>query len=101
VEQLQQLPKLFQAHSGVPNNSGHREGIDWIVAGNRQDSRSIRHDNVRALAENTEASFFQCSDGSKMVDPWKLGHELPQQCGIIHPLPCCIRQVATPSKLLH
>jgi hypothetical protein len=47
------------------------------VARNRQDARSIRHDNVRALAEDAEACFFQSGYGSKMVDSLQLGHELP------------------------
>jgi hypothetical protein len=40
------------------------------VVWNRHDARSIRHDNVRALAENAEACFFQGGYGSKMIDPW-------------------------------
>jgi hypothetical protein len=68
VGRLQQVPKLLQTYSCIPNDAGHRECMDWIVAGNRQDSRSIRHDDVRALAQNSEPRFLQRGDSSKMVD---------------------------------
>jgi len=62
-------PKLLQVQTRVPDDAAHGERIDWIVAWNRQDSRPIRHDNMRALAKNPEARFFQSGNGSKMIDP--------------------------------
>jgi len=58
---LQQLPKLFQTQSRIPDDAAHRECIHWIVARNHQDSRPIRHDNMRALALDMEARFSKAA----------------------------------------
>lgn len=97
---LQQIPKLFQTYTGIPDNAAHRECIDRIMAWNRQDSHSIRHDNVYALAKYAKSGFLKHGDGSQMVDPWKLGHNLPQQYWINHPLPRYMCQGCMPSKPL-
>jgi hypothetical protein len=73
---LEQSSKLFQAQSGIPDNASQSECVDGIMAGNRQDSYSIRHDDVRALTQNAEACFFQRGNGSKMVDSGDFGHDL-------------------------
>ena len=60
---------MLQTYPSIPDDATHGVCVDWIVAWNRHDARSIRHDNVRALAENTEACLFQGGYGSKMIDP--------------------------------
>ena len=66
---LQQLSELLQAQPGIPHDATHREGVDWVVAGNRQDPASICHHNMRALTKNAKARLFQGGDGAKMIDP--------------------------------
>lgn len=77
---LQQLSELLQAQPGIPHDATHREGVDWVVAGNRQDSASIRHHNMRALAKHAKPCFLQRGHGSQMVDSRQFGHDSPQQC---------------------
>ena len=60
--------ELFHAESGVAGNTAHRESIYWIVARNRHNTNSIRHDDVFTLTENAEASFFQSPHGIEMID---------------------------------
>ncbi len=62
--QLEELAEFLNAQSGIADNAAHRVRIDRIVARDREDARSIRHNNVRTLAENPKTSFFQCSYGS-------------------------------------
>lgn len=61
---------MFQTQPGITDNTAHREGVHWIMARNCKDPRSVRHNNVCALAENVEACFFQRCYGSQMIDPW-------------------------------
>ena len=76
---LQQLAKLLQGQPGIPYYAAHREGIDWVVAGNRRDSASFCHHNVRAFAKNAKACLLQRSHGSQMVDSRQFGNDSLQQ----------------------
>lgn len=51
VMQLQQLAKLINCEPCVAYNAAEREGIDWIMAGNGNDARAVRHDNMFALTD--------------------------------------------------
>jgi hypothetical protein len=51
--------ELFHAEVAVASNTAHRESIYGIVARNRHNTNSIRHDDVFTLAQNSEASLFQ------------------------------------------
>jgi pyridoxine 5'-phosphate synthase PdxJ len=73
---LKELPKLVQTQPGIADNAAHCEGVDWIVARNRKDSRSVRRDDVRTLTENAKASLFQCYYSPQVVDSQQLGHGL-------------------------
>lgn len=71
---LQQLSKLVDAQTCVPNDATHREGIDGIAARDGDDSNTVRHDDVLALADNAEAGFLQSLHGLKVGDPGQLPH---------------------------
>jgi hypothetical protein len=56
---LKELAELLRGQSGVPHDSLHGESMDRIIAGDRQDARSIRHHHVDAFAKNPEARIFK------------------------------------------
>jgi hypothetical protein len=48
----EKMSKLVDSQARVANNSAHCESVDWIMPRNGEDSVTIGHDNVPALAEN-------------------------------------------------
>jgi hypothetical protein len=57
--------ELFHAKAGVASNTAHRESIYWIVARNRHNTNSIRHDDVFTLAQNAEAGLSRALTASR------------------------------------
>ena len=70
----EQFTKLIRGKSCVASDSAHRECVDWIVAGYRDDSRAIGHYNVFTLTSNTKSRFLESPHGGKMVDPGDSWH---------------------------
>lgn len=64
---LQQVAKLLFSESGITNNAAHREGVDGVVPRDRHDAAPVRHDDVFALTGDSEAGFFQGTDGVEVV----------------------------------
>ena len=55
----QQLSKLLNCQAGIAQNSAHYEGVDRILAWNRQDSLTVRHHDMLALTQNTKSGLLQ------------------------------------------
>jgi len=66
--------ELFHAEAGVASNAAHRESIYGIVARNRHNTNSIRHDDVFTLAQNALASLFPRLHGIEMLDAGNFRH---------------------------
>jgi hypothetical protein len=45
-----------------------------IVTGNSENARAICHNDVFALAGNSEAGFFKCPNRVEVLDAGQLGH---------------------------
>lgn len=60
---------LLLRQARVTNNTAHSKRINRIVAWNRYDPHTVRHNNVLSLARDPEASFLQSFDCSKMGIP--------------------------------
>jgi hypothetical protein len=56
---------LFHAKTGVASNTAHRESIYGIVARNRQNANSIRHDDVFTLAQMLKPAFSSALTASR------------------------------------
>jgi hypothetical protein len=52
---LQQLFKLLYRHSGVPDDTTHRESINRISARYDENPATIAHRNMFSLADNSKA----------------------------------------------
>jgi hypothetical protein len=70
----EQILKIFDCPSGIANDAAHGDGIDRIVAGNRDEVRSVRHDDVFALTNNAEARLLERFDGFRMINAGELRH---------------------------
>jgi hypothetical protein len=46
------------------------------MAGNSHDALTVAHDDVLALAHNSEAGLFKRAHGVEVVDAWDLGQGL-------------------------
>ena len=65
---------MLNCQAGITRDTAHRKGIHRIVAGDCNDSNSIRHNNVSALTEDAEARFLQGSNSIEMIDAGYPGH---------------------------
>jgi hypothetical protein len=68
------LTKIVDRQAGILDDSAHRKGIHWTVARDRQCARTVRHDNVLALASDPEASLLERTHGVKVADAGELRH---------------------------
>ena len=72
---LQQFFEFINGKSGVPDYTTHCVGIDRIITGDSEESCAVRHDDMFSpISKYTEPCFFQCSDGSKMINSGDLWH---------------------------
>jgi hypothetical protein len=59
VRRASKKPTEFRVRqSRVAHNVSHRDRVDRIMTGNRENPRAICHNDVFALAGNSEASLF-------------------------------------------
>ena len=70
---LQQFTELLDGKAGIPGNTAHGECIDRIVARNRHDTLTIAHDDMLALAHDTESALLERAHGVEVTDAWDLG----------------------------
>ncbi len=72
------LEKLFEflyAQPSVTRDTAHGVGVDGIMSGYRDDSIVFGHDQMLALPNNLETSFFKGANCLKMRDAWYFGHD--------------------------
>lgn len=72
---LDQLAKLLLCQATVPNDSGERVCIDWIVPGYRDDSLAICHHNMLALTCYAEARLLKSFYCALMRNTRDAGHD--------------------------
>jgi hypothetical protein len=73
----EQLTECLDSQAGVVNYAAHRQGVDWIMPRNSDDtSFSIGHHNMLSLPNDSKTGSFKRPDGLLMVDTGKLGHGL-------------------------
>jgi hypothetical protein len=70
---LEQSPKLLYRETRVADDTAKSERIDRVVAGNSQYACAVRHYDVLALSDDSEARLFQGPDRIKMIDAGDLG----------------------------
>jgi len=68
VDGSQQRPELLGGEAGVAYDPTHRESVDWIMARDRDNSGTVSHYDVLALASDSKAGLFQGSHGCQVVD---------------------------------
>jgi hypothetical protein len=73
---LQELPEGALIQSGVPDYPAHGERVDRIMARDREDSDTVRHDDVPSLARDTEAGLFEGANRVEVVDAGDFRHTL-------------------------
>ena len=71
----QELPEVIGCKPSVAHDSAHCEGVDWIVAWNRDDSGAVGHDDVFALARDAKPHLFERPHGIEIVDSGNAGHD--------------------------
>jgi hypothetical protein len=62
----QKLAKLVDRQSSIPNDPAHRERVHWIASRDRQNALAIRHDDMLAFPNHSEASFLEGSHSTAM-----------------------------------
>jgi hypothetical protein len=67
---------LLNREARVTNDAAESEGIDRIVARDRNDSRAVRHDDVLALPDDHEPSLLERAYGVEMIDAGDPGQDL-------------------------
>ena len=70
---LQQFTELLDGKARIAGNTAPGECIDRIVARNRHDTLTIAHDDMLALAHDTESGLFKRVHGVEVTDAWDLG----------------------------
>ena len=70
---LKQLAKLFDGEASVAGDTAQGECVDWIVTRDREDARSVGHNDVLALADHRKSGFFESADGIEMIDARNFG----------------------------
>jgi hypothetical protein len=56
------------------NNSTHGDRVRRIMSWNGDEMRAVAHDNVLALAHNSEAGLFERLDRPEMINAGKFRH---------------------------
>ena len=69
-----ELAKLFGCESGVSDDTAHRERIDGVATRYRKNPITVRHDNMLAFSHDSESSFLERTNGTRMWDARYLGH---------------------------
>ncbi len=72
---LQQFLEFSMCETGVMDNTSHGVGVYRIVARNGEDSEPIRHDDMLALAYDTEPSPLQSAYCGQVVYTRDPAHE--------------------------
>ena len=65
---LLQLSKLLWRQSRATRNDRHRVRVDRVVPWNRNDSFSIRHNDMLALPHYSKPGFLQCANRALVRD---------------------------------
>ena len=68
VTTSQQFPKLLNGQTGLGNDVSHGHRRDGVVSRNLDFDNAIGHGDVLILPYDPEASFFECPNGSQVVD---------------------------------
>lgn len=71
---LQQSPELLNCEAGILHDSTHRDRVDRICPGNRQDPDAVAHHDVLPLASDFEASLLERPHGILVVYAGDLRH---------------------------
>ena len=71
---LKQLSELIRGHASIVRDTAHGIGVNRIMAGDRKNSQTIRHDNVLPLSNDTKTCFFQDSYSVQMINPGYFPH---------------------------
>jgi hypothetical protein len=58
----EELPKLLDRQSGIDDETAHREGVDWIVAGNGQDLEAERYSPMAVRMFSSASSSVEPCD---------------------------------------
>ena len=73
--ELQEFAELLHRKASIACDAAHCDGVNRVVTRNGEDSRPVAHDDVLALAKDSEARFFERPDCIKMVDARELGRD--------------------------
>jgi hypothetical protein len=65
---LQKFQKPFNGETRVANNSTESERVDGVVPRNRENSCTVRHDDVLTLAHDGEASLLKGTHHIEVID---------------------------------
>ena len=65
---LQQIAKLLDRETRVPDNTTEGESVDRIVARNSDHARAACHDDVLALTNDRETCLFKSVHSFEMID---------------------------------
>lgn len=66
---LQEGFELFNSQTRIANDATHRERVDWIMARNGDDARTVAHHDMFALPHDSESCLFECAHRIEMIDP--------------------------------
>ena len=64
---------MFDCKTCVAHDAAHGECIYGIMARDREDADSIRHNDMAALAENPKSSLLKSGDSAEVMIPGMLG----------------------------
>src|SRR5262249_14633742 len=70
----EKLLELLDSQTRVLSDTTHRVCVDWVVARNRKDSATVRHDDVLAFANDLEPGLLQGADRLEVRHAGDLGH---------------------------
>ena len=71
---LDELSEIIGRESCIAGDSTHRECVDRVMAGDRDDPGAVSHDDVLALPSDSKPSLLERTDGIEMVDSRNPGH---------------------------
>lgn len=69
-----ETPKLLDRQTSVLYETAHGVRVDRVVSRDRDDTDSIRHDDVLALPDEAKTGLLEGTDGFKMVDARESWH---------------------------
>jgi len=71
---VEEFSKLFDRKTSIADNTTHRKRIDGMMARNRENPHTVRHDDMLALAHNTKTHLLQGPDRLQMIDAREFWH---------------------------